>query len=205
MIKSIACLFGLFICIHGNKKIFIKNIKLCYCYWLIDNFTTYMEPTELWSISTPAMASSHHIGLCCFWQLCKGGKVLQSRVQETWSQVLALSEGEEAACVGLQSCVQEGSCSGEWFTREKAYRLCSGGGERTLQRHVSETNKMSLIYFRFELLEFSTSEQLYLSAKLSKREDYLFEFDERYTWSVCLPLPTSRIKSCSWFLSLLQK
>lgn len=57
---------------------------------------------------------------------------LQSSVQETCSQVLALRESEKEARVGVKRCVKDGGCSGEWFTRETESGICSGVGDKTL-------------------------------------------------------------------------
>lgn len=81
-------------------------------------------------IGTPNVAASHHIRLCCFWQLCKMRKGLQSNGQETCAQVLALRESKKEACGGLKHCSKEGSRSGEQFTKER--KIHSGVGDKTL-------------------------------------------------------------------------
>lgn len=97
---------------------------------------------------------------------------LESWMGETCLQGLALNRGKIEACMGLELHVPEG-CHGGAVLWEKnsAQELEKGHFLET----ITESNKRSLIYYRFELFRFvaPTGEHVY---RVIKETGLAFEF-----------------------------
>lgn len=121
---------------------------------------------------------------------------LESWVGETCLQGLALNRGKREACMGPELCVPEGCRGGAELREENGAQELEKG--RFLET-ITESNKRSLIYYRFELFRFvaSTGERVYRAI----RDRISIRVSERPSLSAALSL--LRLDSCKAWLSSL--
>lgn len=99
--------------------------------------------------------------LACSLSVVKLGEGLWSWVGETSLQGLALNRGKTEACMGLELHVAEGCYRGK-LSRGRRIVWCSEVRESCLfifkqSKNITDSNKLSLIYYRFELFRFVAS------------------------------------------------